>query len=230
MNQPIIWLNEDPSQFPHPNNAMQTPDGLLAAGGDLSPTRLINAYSLGIFPWYNQEDPILWWSPNPRSVVIPHKFKASKSLKKAIRKGEFSVTSDICFTEVMEACAKPRKDGLGTWINQNMINSYTELHDMGIAHSIECWKNDVLVGGLYGIAIGRAFFGESMFSTISNASKVAFAALCENLAKQGYLIIDCQVHNPHLESLGAQEIPRSDFLEILQKATSENTSKEWSFG
>ena len=230
MNQSIIWLNEDPRLFPRHENAFTEPNGLLAAGGDLSPERLLNAYSLGIFPWYNEDDPILWWSPDPRSIVIPSKFTPSRSLKKAIRNSGIRVTTDTCFTEVMESCALPRKDGLGTWINDDMIASYTELHNMGYAHSVECWLDGELVGGLYGISIGRAFFGESMFSRVSNASKIAFAHLCSNLDESGFSIIDCQVHNPHLESLGAVEIPRSEFLTYLEDATSQHPKKDWSFG
>ncbi|GAA6133411.1 leucyl/phenylalanyl-tRNA--protein transferase [Oceaniserpentilla sp. 4NH20-0058] len=229
MNQPIIWLNEDPTLFPSHNSAFKEPNGLLAAGGDLSPSRLLNAYSLGIFPWYNEDDPILWWSPDPRSVVIPQQFEPSRTLKKVINRSEFTTTTDTCFTEVMESCAALRKDGLGTWINSDMIESYTKLHKMGFAHSVECWQDSKLVGGLYGIAIGKAFFGESMFSKVSNASKVAFASLCNHLVKAGFEIIDCQVHNPHLQSLGASEIPRASFLEILKHATAAETIKEWTF-
>jgi len=230
MNQPIIWLNEDPRLFPRHENALIEPNGLLAAGGDLTPERLLNAYSLGIFPWYNEGEPILWWSPDPRSVVIPSEFKPSKSLKKAIKKMDIRVTSDACFSRIMEECAAPRKDGLGTWINPAMIDSYTILNEHGYAHSVECWKDGELIGGLYGICIGTAFFGESMFSRVSNASKIAFAALCEYLAENGYTIIDCQVHNSHLESLGAKEIPRTIFLEILEHATSVAPKEEWNLG
>lgn len=230
MNQPIYWLNEDPRSFPKHEYALIEPNGLLAAGGDLSPERLLNAYSLGIFPWYNEEEPILWWSPDPRSVVIPSEFTPSRSLKKEIKREKFQVTSDTCFTEVMMGCAEPREDGLGTWINERMINSYTQLNQLGYAHSIECWQNNQLIGGLYGVCIGQAFFGESMFSRASNASKIAFAALCEYLANNGFKIIDCQVHNPHLERLGAKEISRDEFLTILRSAVTQSPKQEWSFG
>lgn len=229
MSQPIHWLSEDPSVFPRHDYAFDEPNGLLAAGGDLSCERLLNAYSLGIFPWYNEGEPILWWSPDPRSVVYPALFKPSRSLNKIIKKGVFKVTTDTHFTHVMKACAEPRSDQEGTWINQDMINSYSQLHELGFAHSVECWQGDTLVGGLYGIAIGRAFFGESMFSRTSNASKVAFATLCNQLAQWGFEIIDCQVHNPHLESLGAQQISRDKFLQVLQRATAKRPNEEWNF-
>lgn len=230
MSQPIHWLTEDPSVFPHYDYAFDEPNGLLAAGGDLSCERLLTAYSLGIFPWYSEGEPILWWSPDPRSVVFPRHFKPSRSLSKVIKKGHFSITSDTCFSRVMRECAAPRDGQDGTWINAEMIKSYTQLHELGFAHSIECWFDNELVGGLYGIAIGKAFFGESMFSRHSNASKVAFAALCHNLNARGFEIIDCQVHNPHLESLGAEEIARSDFLDTLNKATKQQPTGEWHFG
>jgi leucyl/phenylalanyl-tRNA--protein transferase len=230
MSQPIHWLSDDPRVFPRHEYAFEEPNGLLAAGGDLSCERLLNAYSLGIFPWYNEGEPILWWSPDPRSVIYPKLFKPSRSLAKIINKGLFSVTSDTCFIRVMEECAAPRAQQDGTWINQEMIGSYTQLHELGFAHSVECWLEDELVGGLYGIAIGKAFFGESMFSRVSNASKVAFATLCHNLAARDFEIIDCQVHNPHLESLGAEEISRADFLSTLQQAISVKPDEEWNFG
>lgn len=230
MNQPIYWLNEDPTLFPQYEYALKDPNGLLAAGGDLSAERLLNAYSLGIFPWYNPNEPILWWSPDPRSVIFPQAFKPSRSLAKFMRKNTYTVTSDKCFAEVMRACAAPRDKQDGTWINSDIITAYTKLHELGFAHSIECWYDNELVGGLYGIAIGQVFFGESMFSRKDNASKVAFAWLCKNLAQQGFELIDCQVHNPHLASLGAQEIPRSQFLDILAKATRKQPGKEWQVG
>lgn len=230
MSQPIHWLTDDPRVFPRHEYAFKEPNGLLAAGGDLSCERLLNAYSLGIFPWYNEGEPILWWSPDPRSVIFPKSFKPSRSLRKTINKGLFKVTTDTCFTRVMNECAAPREEEGGTWINKDMVHSYTELHELGFAHSVECWINDKLVGGLYGIAIGRAFFGESMFSRTSNASKVAFATLCHHLGEQDFEIIDCQVHNSHLESLGAVEIARKDFLNILQLATTSKPNKEWQFG
>ncbi|MFY0699228.1 MAG: leucyl/phenylalanyl-tRNA--protein transferase [Bermanella sp.] len=230
MSHPIHWLTDDPHVFPHHDYAFHEPNGLLAAGGDLTIERLLSAYSLGIFPWYSEGEPILWWSPDPRSVIYPQKFKPSRSLAKLLRKDQFRVTSDTCFSQVMRECAAPRDDQGGTWINQDMIHSYSELNKLGFAHSVECWLGDELVGGLYGIAIGCAFFGESMFSRQSNASKIAFATLCENLSARGFEIIDCQVHNSHLESLGAQEIPRDDFLSTLEQVTQKQPTGVWNFG
>ena len=229
MTTSIHWLDQNLDAFPHYQYALEEPNGLLAAGGDLNPTRIINAYSLGIFPWYNEGDPILWWSPNPRSVIYPQNFKPSKSLRKTINKGEFEITFDKCFTEVIKQCAAPRKDGEGTWIDNAMQSAYLKIHEMGLAHSIECWQNGRLVGGLYGLALGGAFFGESMFSRRSNASKVAFSALCGQLSQWGFTIIDCQVHNPHLESLGAIEITRDLFLKQLNSAIAQPNKEQWGF-
>ncbi|WP_283786439.1 leucyl/phenylalanyl-tRNA--protein transferase [Bermanella sp. WJH001] len=230
MSQPIQWLNDDPRLFPRHEYALKEPNGLLAAGGDLSCERLLNAYSLGIFPWYSEDDPILWWSPDPRCVLIPDEFKPSRSLSKAIRKSGYKVTSNKCFKEVVTECAAPRLKQDGTWINTHIIESYSNLHKLGYAHSVECWDENELIGGLYGIAIGRAFFGESMFSKKSNSSKIAFAFLCKKLSDWGFEIIDCQVHNPHLESLGAIEIPRAEFLKKLNVAIRLEPKEEWNFG
>ncbi|MGR6873932.1 leucyl/phenylalanyl-tRNA--protein transferase [Pseudomonas sp. HK3] len=230
MSEPIHWLNDDPRLFPHHELAFDEPNGLLAAGGDLSCERLLNAYSIGIFPWYNEEDPILWWSPDPRCVIFPEDFKPSRSLAKALRKSDYSVTSDVCFERVMTECAAPRSSQDGTWINSDIIKSYAQLHKLGYAHSVECWHNEELVGGLYGIAIGQAFFGESMFSKKSNASKIAFATLCKTLHSWGFQIVDCQVHSPHMESLGAIEIPRKAFLDVLKTATTLTPNEDWNFG
>lgn len=230
MSQPIQWLNDDPRLFPRHEYALKEPNGLLAAGGDLSCERLLNAYSLGIFPWYSEDEPILWWSPDPRCVLIPDEFKPSRSLSKAIRKSGYKVTSNKCFEEVVTECAAPRLKQDGTWINTHIIESYSNLHKLGYAHSVECWDENELIGGLYGIAIGRAFFGESMFSKKSNSSKIAFAFLCKKLSDWGFEIIDCQVHNPHLESLGAIEIPRAEFLKKLNVAIRLEPKEEWNFG
>lgn len=230
MSQPIQWLNDDPRLFPRHEYALKEPNGLLAAGGDLSCERLLNAYSLGIFPWYSEDDPILWWSPDPRCVLIPDEFKPSRSLSKAIRKSGYKVTSNKCFEEVVTECAAPRLKQDGTWINTHIIESYSNLHKLGYAHSVECWDENELIGGLYGTAIGRAFFGESMFSKKSNSSKIAFAFLCKKLSDWGFEIIDCQVHNPHLESLGAIEIPRAEFLKKLNVAIRLEPKEEWNFG
>lgn len=225
MTAPIYWLDDNPTLFPHPSNALSDPNGLLAAGGDLNPERLLNAYSLGIFPWYNEGEPILWWSPSPRCVIKPAEFKPSKSLKKLINKNIYHVTINHDFNSVIKACAEARSEG--TWINNDMIKAYTRLHEIGYAHSIECRKGQELVGGLYGIAIGGAFFGESMFSKESNTSKIAFAYLCDTLTSHGFTLIDCQVHNSHLESLGAYEINRQEFDSYLKTAITSKIQGDW---
>lgn len=209
--------------FPNPEEAED--DGLLAIGGDLSPERIILAYSLGIFPWYN-EKPILWWSPNPRMVLFPSKFKISKSLRQVLKSNKFNVSLDSKFKEVIEICSKvPRANQDGTWITQEMKKAYIRLHKLGFAHSVEVYRNNKLVGGLYGISIGNAFFGESMFHLETNASKVAFYYLSQICLENNFDFIDCQVSNPHLASLGAEEIPRSQFLEILEKSMQNPTLK-----
>jgi leucyl/phenylalanyl-tRNA--protein transferase len=225
MTSPIYWLDDNPALFPSPDSALIEPNGLLAAGGDLSTQRLLNAYSLGIFPWYNEGEPILWWSPTPRCVISPQDFRPSRSLKKLIARNEFTVTLNQEFESVISNCADLRTEG--TWINEDMIEAYCRLNFQGFAHSIECRLNGVLVGGLYGIAIGGVFFGESMYSTVSNASKIAFAYLCAKLSLWGYELIDCQVHSPHLESLGAVEINRVEFTQALSSGLKAPTSAEW---
>ncbi len=227
MTTSIHWLDQNTDAFPHYQYAMEEPNGLLAAGGDLSPRRLISAYSLGIFPWYNPGEPILWWTPDPRSVVYPNEFKPSRSLKKLINRKTFTVTMDTCFSDVITLCAQPRRNEAGTWIDKDINKAYNQLHEIGFAHSVEVWFEGKLVGGLYGIALGKAFFGESMFSTMDNASKVAFASLCEQLTKWQFEIIDCQVHNPHLASLGAVEIPRKTFLNQLSSAIKKDEQGLW---
>ncbi len=222
MKQPI-WLEADNHQFPHPSKALSDPDGLLAIGGDLSPKRIIKAYQEGIFPWYNPEQPILWWSPNPRFVLFPEKLHISKSLKKLIKQQRFTTTIDQAFDQVIQACADtPRIDQDGTWITDDMQQAYLQLHQQGIAHSSECWLDGQLVGGLYGIALGKVFFGESMFAHQSNASKVAFVYLLDELKKSNYALIDCQVTTPHLLSLGAEEIPREHFLKLVTQYAQPN--------
>ncbi len=227
MTTSIHWLDQNTDAFPHYQYAMEEPNGLLAAGGDLSPRRLLSAYSLGIFPWYNPGEPILWWTPDPRSVVYPNEFKPSRSLKKLINRKTFTVTMDTCFSDVITLCAQPRRNEAGTWIDKDINKAYNQLHEIGFAHSVEVWFEGKLVGGLYGIALGKAFFGESMFSTMDNASKVAFASLCEQLTKWQFEIIDCQVHNPHLASLGAVEIPRKTFLNQLSSAIKKDEQGLW---
>ncbi len=186
-------------------------------GGDLSPARLLLAYSMGIFPWFNAQDPILWWSPDPRCILEPAELHVSASLAKVLRKGVFSVTFDRAFREVITACGKLREAGAGTWITPEMLAAYCRLHEMGFAHSVECWHDGNLVGGLYGVSLGRCFFGESMFHRTSNASKVAFVTLVRMLAERRCELIDCQLSNPHLESLGARGISRQAFLARLRR-------------
>ncbi len=203
--------------FPDPGQA--TPDGLLAAGGDLSPETLLTAYRQGIFPWYDRPGgPILWWSPDPRMVLFPDKFHASRRLQRRIRQGRMHCSEDQAFRRVMQGCAGPRKREQGTWIHPEMINAYGLLHELGHAHSIEVWNGDELVGGLYGLRIGRGFFAESMFSRCRDASKIALARLVEIARRQGWLFIDCQLYTDHLASLGAREIARREYLHLLRQA------------
>jgi len=210
----IPWLGErDP--FPPVDSALVEPNGLLAAGGDLSPRRLLDAYAHGIFPWFNAEDPILWWSPDPRMVLFPAELHVSRSLRRVLRSGAFTVTLDRAFDDVMRGCAEPRADQDGTWITAEMLDAYGRLARLGHAHSVEVWAGDELAGGLYGVSIGRAFFGESMFSRRSNASKVALAALAAQLARWRFTVLDCQMSTPHLASLGAREVPRAQFVRLV---------------
>ena len=191
-------------------------DGILAVGGDLSPERLLLAYQSGIFPWFDSDDPILWWAPHQRMVLFPDELVASKSMRSILRKEIFTVTFNKDFRSVISNCSQIRRNGQrGTWITSEMIEAYVKLHELGFAKSVEVWQNNELVGGLYGIDLGHVFCGESMFSKVSNASKVAFITLVENLKIRKYKLIDCQVHNDHLESLGAREIEREEFMQIL---------------
>jgi len=193
-------------------------EGLLAVGGDLSPERLILAYKSGIFPWFNEGSLILWWSPDPRMVLYPGRIKVSKSMRKVLKNKQFSLTKNNCFEEVIDQCALVRRAGQdGTWITNEMKEAYLKLHEMGYAKSYEVWQDDKMVGGLYGIDLGHIFCGESMFSLVSNASKFAFIQLADELHQKKYSLIDCQLYTKHLESLGAEEIPRSRFIEILKK-------------
>ncbi len=202
--------------FPDPATAETEPDGLLAVGGDLSPVRLLNAYRRGIFPWYSAGQPLLWWSPDPRMVLFPERLHVSRSLRKSLRRDRYRVTFDRDFGAVIRACAAPREPEGGTWITPEMVAAYEELHRQGVAHSVEAWRGEELAGGLYGLFLGRIFFGESMFSRQSDASKVAFVHLVRTLKELGCPLIDCQVHSRHLESLGAERIPRRRFLRILE--------------
>ncbi len=213
-NFPLYFIG-DRLEFPNVENANQ--DGLLAVGGDLSTERLLLAYRNGIFPWFNDDALILWWSPDPRMVLFPEKIRISKSMRKIIRENTFRLTQNTCFEAVMEACAQvERKGQRGTWITEKMKAAYLELFDKGYAKSYEVWENEQLVGGLYGVDLGHVFSGESMFSLKANASKFAFIQLAQELQKKEYKLIDCQVYTEHLESLGAEEIPRTEFLEILK--------------
>ena len=211
------WIQpSDPAAaFPDVNLALREPNGLLAVGGDLSSERILAAYRRGIFPWYSDNQPVLWWSPDPRTVLFPAQLKLSRSLRKTLRRARFSVGLDQSFRAVIEACAEPRPDSPGTWITQEMADAYCTLHAQGHAHSVECRLDGELVGGLYGVAIGRVFFGESMFSRVTDASKVAFAWLVRQLNAWDFGLVDCQIYTPHLASLGAAEIPRSTFIRHL---------------
>lgn len=216
---PLPWLDprNDDQPFPAPNRALIEPNGLLAAGGSLSPRRLLRAYRQGIFPWYSSGQPILWWSPNPRLALFPECVNISRSLRKTLRNGPFTITADAAFAAVISACAAPRQSGEGTWITPEMQRAYCRLHRLGYAHSIETWLQGALVGGLYGVAIGRVFYGESMFSWASNASKAALAALAAQLRRWDFALIDCQVRTDHLLRLGAVDIPRETFLQLLER-------------
>ena len=216
----VHWLDADSnSPFPPLEQALTDPNGLLAVGGDLSSARLLNAYRHGVFPWYNPGEPILWWSPDPRCVLYPAQIKISRSLRKTLNKQPFEIRFDTAFSEVMQACAQPRDKQAGTWITREMLKGYVDMHELGFGHSIECWQNNQLVGGLYGLAIGRVFFGESMFSRVTDASKVALVTLCQWLLSQGFEMIDSQVHTPHLESMGAQLIPRTEYAALINALT-----------
>ena len=204
--------------FPDSSHALEDPNGLLAVGGDLSADRLLLAYSRGIFPWYSEGDPILWWTPDPRCVLFPDNFKISKTLRKAMKSNDFLLTWNQAFAAVMEGCAGPRSEGEGTWIDENMASAYQRLHRLGYAHSIDVWQQNTLVGGLYGVALGSCFFGEAMFHRVTEASKVALAGLVWRARTTGIDLIDCQVSSDHLLSLGAKNLPRQHFENLLARA------------
>ena len=219
----MIWLDKEDIWFPDPYNAPG--DYPLAIGGDLSPERLIFAYSLGIFPWYSEGEPILWWSPDPRMVLFPDELKISRSLKKVLKNKGFEVKFNTAFEEVIKNCATVKRKGQdGTWLTPEMIEAYIRLHKLGFAHSVETYLDGKLVGGLYGVAIGGAFFGESMFHKVSDASKVAFVHLVNRLKEKGFDIIDCQQSTPHMARFGAREIPRKEFLDIISKSIHKKVS------
>jgi len=212
------WLDpdDDSTPFPDVEQALIEPNGLLAVGGTLSITRLLNAYHHGIFPWYSAGQPLLWWSPDPRTVLFPASFKLSRSLRKTLLKSMHQVTLDTAFDAVVAACAAPRSSESGTWITPAMTQAYRALHAAGYAHSVEVWQDNKLVGGLYGVALGRVFFGESMFSAVRDGSKIALAYLAGQLRAWDFAAIDCQLHTAHLQSLGAKEIPRRQFTTLLR--------------
>lgn len=225
-------LDFDDLSFPAIEQALKEPNGLLAFGGDLRPERILAAYRRGIFPWYQDDQPILWWSPNPRAVLFPEQVHISNSMRKKLRTDAFEIRMDTDFAGVMRGCAEITTRRTGTWITPAMHNAYTRLHALGFAHSIEVWQTDKLVGGLYGMAIGAVFFGESMFSRVENASKIALIQLCRQLQRWGFAVIDCQVSNPHLLSMGARTIARAEFIELLKKHADRTlacNSRAWRF-
>jgi leucyl/phenylalanyl-tRNA---protein transferase len=233
MDNPIRlhWLDpRNPRQpFPPPQLAMRDPNGLLAIGGDLSVARLINAYSQGIFPWYNPDEPILWWCPDPRAVLAPADFHVSRSLARRLRKPDYAVTLDRAFARVLEACSAPRARGRGTWLGAEMKHAYQTLHERGHAHSVEVWRHGTLIGGLYGVSLGRVFYGESMFSQATDGSKIAMHHLCRQLAAWDFALMDCQISSAHLATLGASEVPRERFLAILREAVAGAGPAQWAF-
>ncbi len=209
----LVQLSRYSIAFPPPEGALREPNGLLALGGDLSPARLLMAYQRGIFPWYSPGDPILWWSPDPRAVIYPDQFHISRSFRRFLRQSEWRVTLNYAFPAVISRCAEQRDEG--TWITPEVLDAYCQLHELGHAHSVEVWRGDELIGGMYGVAQGALFCGESMFSRAENASKVALMAFCQHFIEYGGQLMDCQVINPHTASLGAVEISRHDYLEHL---------------
>lgn len=223
----LTWLQRDTLEFPPLNKAMREPNGLLAAGGDLNAQRLISAYRHGCFPWFQAGQPILWWSPDPRTVLLPEELHISRSLAKLQRQNRYQVSFDQDFAAVIHACAGPRSYTDDTWITHDMQQAYLELHQRGIAHSVEVRRDGELVGGLYGLAMGRMFFGESMFSHADNASKIGFISLVAKLREWGFVLIDCQMHTQHLHSLGARAISRNEFANYLQQYLDAPSSADW---
>jgi len=232
MTQGMRWLGPPGSEirFPDPASALSWPNGLLAAGGDLAPARLLAAYRLGIFPWYETGQPILWWCPDPRAVILPGELHVSRRLKRFLARDPFEASFDRAFDEVVAGCARTMEPDVGTWITPEMIAAYRELHRLGHAHSVEIWDHEQLVGGLYGVAVGRAFFAESMFSRKANASKAAMVFLVGELRSRGFRVMDCQLPSRHLATMGAREIPRDEFLALLVANVDEGTAQgaNWS--
>jgi leucyl/phenylalanyl-tRNA--protein transferase len=225
----LVWLGEhvEPDWFPPLDQALRDPPGLLAAGGDLNPTRLLAAYERGVFPWYSAQQPILWWSPDPRMVLYPREFNISRSLRKTLRSGIFTTRVDQAFSQTIRECAAPRRSGPDTWLNADMIKAYEELFTMGFGHSIETYLGERLVGGLYGIRLGSIFFGESMFSRESDASKVAMARLVDECTARDIQVIDCQVASAHLASMGAREVSRNEFVALLRCHARRGPNETW---
>lgn len=226
----LTWLQRDSLTFPPLDKALREPNGLLAAGGDLRAERLIAAYRHGCFPWYQDGQPLLWWSPDPRTVLFPGELHVSRSLRKVLRQGRYQISFDQDFAAVIQACAAPRDYADGTWITTPMQQAYIALHEQGLAHSVEVWQDGTLVGGLYGLAMGRLFFGESMFSRADNASKAGFVTLVEHLEQWGFELIDCQMPTQHLHSLGARAISRAAFADYLQRFLDEPSTASWQVG
>jgi leucyl/phenylalanyl-tRNA--protein transferase len=224
----IPWLDNN-APFPPLSRALLEPNGLLAAGGELSAERLVEAYRRGIFPWYSAGQPLLWWSPDPRMVLVPAALKISRSLAKRLRKRDFEVRVDSAFERVMRECAAPREGHDGTWITDDMVAAYTRLHRRGLAHSVETWIEGELAGGLYGVALGRMFYGESMFTRATDASKIALAHLARQLQRWGFGLIDCQMQTSHLASLGAREMARSEFVRQLKVLVNCEPPPSWQF-
>lgn len=216
----IAWIEPgSDTPFPPSSSALHDPNGLLAAGADFTPERLLQAYSRGIFPWYDETQPILWWTPDPRMVLYPGRLHVSRRLARALRNTPYDVTADTAFEQVMQRCAAPRPNQDGTWITPELTEGFLRMHRLGYAHSVEIWDNEALVGGIYGLAIGRVFFGESMFSGKTNGSKFAIYHLCQHLRQHEFALIDCQVSSPHLETLGCEEISRAAFEQQLEVHT-----------
>jgi leucyl/phenylalanyl-tRNA--protein transferase len=228
----LCWLPRDgrADAFPPVEQALTEPNGLLAAGGDLTPARLLAAYKRGIFPWYQDGQPILWWSPDPRAVLWPAGLKISRSLRRSLTRRGFELRVDTAFARVVAACAAPRRYGGGTWITAEMAEAYERLHELGWAHSFETWSGGRLVGGLYGVAIGRAFFGESMFTRVTDASKVALVNAVDFLRDRGVELVDCQVASAHVKSLGAVDLPREEFLALIGKLCADARPQTWRSG